>query len=170
MPSVEQNNKQAYLAKAEDNINEAIRLKSDYGSAYVLLANIYEQGGKINEAIARLEGPSVANDPGSIFQLGYLYYRQDKLSQAKNKFEKAVGLVNNFSNAKYFLGLIYDREGNSVDALQQFQTILSLNPGNQEVIKIIKNIKSGQPALTGLTSASVVPSEEPKTAPSQPGL
>lgn len=167
-------NQQEYFSKAETNVSEAIRLKADYGPAYILSALIYEQQGRVDEAISRLETtkPALADDVGLIFQLGYLYYRQNQIDRAQAEFERAVSLVENFSNARYFLGLIYDQKGNKRMAIQQFERILSLNPNSQEVIKILDNLKTDQPASQGLGSLQVggLPTEKPETKPPQPGL
>ena len=53
----------------------------------------------------------------------------------------------NYSNAKYYLGLIYDRDGNKQAAIKEFEEILQLNPGNADVKRILDNLKSGKAAL-----------------------
>lgn len=155
----DQSKKSDQLKQAEDEINRAIALKPDYTQAYILLALVYEQEGKIDEAISRMEKVSVIldTDPNALFQLGYLYMKQNKLDEAQSKLEKAVSLIDSFSNARYFLGLIYSQKDMRQAAIDQFGKILSLNPNNQEVKQILKNLNDGLPALHGLTSANQMP-------------
>ncbi len=159
------------LEKAEDHIRKAIELKGDYALAYYQQALIYELRGKSEEAITTLEGVKqmatflpVYNpllDVGLAFQLGVLYYRQEDFNKAQAELERAVELSPAYSNARYFLGLIYDRKGKTQEAIKQFETIAGLNPENQEVKKILSNLKAGKPALEGIiTTPETIPIEE----------
>lgn len=159
-PASDTAKKEDQFKKAEDKINEALILKPDYSQAYILLALIYEQEGRVDEAISRLESASAVldSDPNALFQLGYLYMKQDKTDQAQLKFEQAVKLVDSFSNARYFLGLIYDQKDMKDKAIEQFEKILTLNQNNQEVKQILKNLKNNLPALQGIKSSAPSPS------------
>ncbi|MEK7090196.1 MAG: hypothetical protein AAB930_01275, partial [Patescibacteria group bacterium] len=66
-----------------------------------------------------------------------------------------------YSNARYFLGLIYDRKGDKPRALGEFGKIAELNPGNNEVKRIIGNLNAGRPALEGIAP----PPPEERTGP-----
>ncbi len=68
----------------------------------------------------------------------------------------------NYSNARYFLGLIYDKEGKENKAIEQFGKIEELNPDNEEVKKILANLKAGKPALEGITPAQPPIEEKPE--------
>ncbi len=61
--------------------------------------------------------------------------------------ERAVALVPTYSNAKYFLGLAYSKEGMVEDALTQFKQIQALNPDNAEIKVIISNLEAGNAPL-----------------------
>ena len=98
------------------------------------------------------------------FQLGFLYYRNDDLSRAEREFVRAVALNDNYSNARYFLGLIYDRRGERDAALAQFQKIADLNPGNEEVLRIVANLKAGRRALEAIVPPGTAP-EKRREAP-----
>ncbi|MDI6602708.1 MAG: tetratricopeptide repeat protein [Patescibacteria group bacterium] len=146
------------LRQAQENFEKAIELKSDYAPAHFLTAMIYVREGKIKEAIDKLEATKeVASfDTGLAFQLGLIYYNNEQFNKAKEEFERAVLLDSNYSNARYFLGLIYDREGKKKEAISQFEKIEELNPDNEEVKKILANLRAGKPALEG-----VLPGEPP---------
>ena len=146
------------LKLAQENFEKAINLKSDYAPAHYQIAMIYIREGKIQEAIGKLETTQQVApfDTGLAFQLGILYYNSNQSGKAKVQFERAVLLAPNYSNARYFLGLIYDRQGNKNDAISQFEKIGQLNPDNQDIKKILVNLRKGKPALEG-----VVPGQPP---------
>jgi len=143
---------------ARENFDKAISLKPDYAPGHFQIAMIYAREGKIPEAIERLEATKQVAlfDIGLAFQLGLLYYNDNQLGQAKAEFERAIAIDENFSNARYFLGLIYDREGNREGAIEEFERIEKLNPGHEEVRRILSNLRQGKPALEG-----VVPGQPP---------
>ena len=141
------------LAKAKEALLKSVELKPDYAEGHFLLAQIYDAEGNVKDAIARGEAAAflAPSDIGTLFQLGLLYYRSNRLDDAKIVFERAVGINNNYSNARYFLGLTYDRLGRKADAISEFRKILELNPDNEEVQKIISNLHAGKNALLGIT-------------------
>ena len=102
------------------------------------------------------------NDASLYFQLGYLKYQRNNYSSAIQALERAVSLVPNFSNARYFLGLSYEKIGNKTEALKQFQEIAKLNPGNKEVESVINNLLMGRGAVTEEAPAVAAPA---KTTP-----
>jgi len=79
-----------------------------------------------------------------------LYYNNNQIDEAQAQFEKAVLIDYNYSNARYFLGLIYDKKGNKNKAIEQFEIIEKFNPENQEVKKILNNLREGRQALEGI--------------------
>lgn len=151
-----------YLVKedtdeARAKFQKALELKSDYAPARFQIALLYVREGKIKEAITEMENAKELSpfDVGVAFQLGLLYYNDEQYDKAKAELERAVSLNENYSNARYFLGLIYDREGRKDEAVLQFEKIAKLNPENEQIKKILDNLKAGKPALEGL-----VPPEE----------
>ena len=140
---------QKNLSSAQENFQQALKIKPDYLSASYLSAQTNIRQGKTEQAINKLV--LIANqypfDSGIFYQLGLLYYTKKDLVSAQSAFQRAVKLNPNFSNALYFLGLIYDHQGNKKMALQQFEKISKLNPKNQEIKKIVENLKAGRSAL-----------------------
>jgi len=43
--------------------------------------------------------------------------------------------------------LVYDQLGNKTAALEQFNKVLALNPGNKDIQTIIANLQAGKPAI-----------------------
>jgi tetratricopeptide (TPR) repeat protein len=156
-----------YIAKAMENFNKSIELKINYSDAYYEQSKIYDRQGKIAEAIQKLEinrqlSPS---DKNIAFQLAVLYYRSEKFKQAKAEFIRAIVLDDNFSNARYFLGLLYDWEGDRESAFDQFDRIAELNPDNEQIKDILENLNAGKPALgkpiSAKTPAELLVEEQP---------
>lgn len=147
--------KQEALSLAVRNLEKAIELKSDYASAHYLLAVAYDQQGKEDEAILRLEETkkTAFQDTGIFFQLGMLYWRKEEWDKAQKEFEETIELSPDYSNARYMLGLVYDKKGEKNKAKEQFEKVAQLNPENQEVKKILENLNKGLPALEGIIPA-----------------
>lgn len=147
------------LGQAQKKLEEALRLKPDYAPAHFLLAQVFDRKDDLNSAIRSAENTRILafQDVGVAFQLGFLYYKADRLANAAQEFERAVSLNENYSNARYFLGLIYDRQGRRQDAITQFEKILALNQGHQEVSQILANLRAGRSALAGITPPAPPP-------------
>ena len=154
------------IDRARSLLEEALRLKGNYTPAHLMLAQIEDSEGNIKEAISRAEAAVILSpgDIGVLFQLGLLYYRDSRLESARQVFARAAELNSNYSNARYFLGLIYDRLGDKGAAIAEFERVLALNPGSEEVSKILQNLRSGKKALAGISPPEPEP-EERKKAP-----
>ncbi len=149
------------LKKAEGEFEKAIELKTDYAPAHFQLAMTYQAEGRQEEAIKKLEVTRdlAPFDLGLAFQLGVTYYQNEDYQKAKTELERAVSLSSNYSNALYFLGLAYDKLGLSNKAIDEFEKVAELNPGNQQIKKILDNLNSGKNILEGLVE------EQPPTVP-----
>ena len=162
-----------YLNKAVKAYGKAIELKSNYAAANYEIALAYDRQGKTNEAISKMQNSLqlAPQDTGVIFQLGVLYYKASQFDKAKSAFAKAVSLDANFSNARYFLGLLLDKEGNKSAAIEQFEKIAELNPDSELVQQILTNLKAGKPALSSLelTTPEETPIQENQPTGGLPG-
>ncbi|MDO8664282.1 MAG: tetratricopeptide repeat protein, partial [Candidatus Liptonbacteria bacterium] len=153
------------LDGAVADLEKAISLKNDYTPARFLLVQVYDQQGKLADAIKRAEElvSLNVNDVGALFQLGFLYYKNNQFDEAKPAFERAIELSPDYSNARYFLGLIYDGSTSltasekQAKALEQFEKIAGLNPDNAEIKQIVANLKAKKPALFGITPPAAAP-------------
>jgi len=156
--------KTEYLNLAKNQLEKALNKKSDYASAHYLMAVVFSQEGKTEEAISKLEEThSVApNDLGVSFQLSLLYYQSGELEKAKDLLEKVVKDFPNYFQARYLLGLVYDKSGEKEKAKKEFEKVLELNPENQEVKRILENLAKGKPALEGILSPETISEEKPK--------
>lgn len=166
------------LDAAINELQRAIDLKADYSQAHFLLVQAYSRQGNLKKAIVKSIDYYNLNqkDAGAAFQLGFLYYKDNQMENAKAALEWAVSLSENYSNARYFLGLIYDAQGNKQAAKDQFQKIVSLNPENAEVKAILDNLNNNRGALETIVPPLPAPGERtqapvPETGGAQqPGL
>ncbi len=97
------------------------------------------------------------------FQLGLLYYNTKAYRTAATALEQAVTLTPVYANARYFLGLTYEKLGRTAEALEQFKAVAETNPESEEVKKIIANLNAGRAPLSGIEAES-----EPEVADELP--
>lgn len=149
------------LKNAEENFEIAIRYKSDYVPAHFQLAILYQTRGELKKAISKLEEAKLISpsDIGVAFQLGVFYYNDSQFDKAQLELERAINLslsINgeDYANARYFLGLAYDKLGQKEKAIEQFEKIKLDNPNNEQINNILDNLKAGKPAL-----GDIVPNE-----------
>jgi cytochrome c-type biogenesis protein CcmH/NrfG len=153
------------VTESDENINQAIsefekalELKKDYIDAGLQLGIAYENAGNNQKAIdilssmgsvQRIEsviavGKTVTSqsvDVDIAFQLGRIYYNTAEIGKAKDIFIKIAKVNPNNSNARYSLGLVYEKEENYEDALFEFRAVLSLNPENEDVKNKIEKLE-----------------------------
>ena len=144
--SDDRRNKDKEFIESETTLEKAIALKPDYLPAHFLMAQVYERQGRerLMKAKSNEIGQLSGGDPAVFYQLGLFHYRSNRLDLAKTNFEKAVELFPNYSNARYFLGLILESYGQRNKAVEQFEKIFELNPGNEQVKEMLKNLNSNK--------------------------
>ena len=154
--------RQKALDSAREKFQKSLDLKTDYAPARYQLAMIDVRENKIKDAIAKLEETKQISpfDTGLAFQLGLIYQADNQIDNAQAEFERAVALDANYSNARYFLGLLYDQKNEKDKAVEQFEKIAELNPGNEQVKKILENLKAGKKALEGVVQTEQPPIQE----------
>ncbi len=155
------------LGMAREYLGKAIEMKGDYTEAIFALAQLEAEEGNVKKAIEETRRASLIapNDIGVFFQLGFLLYTARDYSGAVEALERTVFLNPVYANAKYFLGLSYAKLGRTGDAITQFEGIQTLNPDNEEVERILGNLRTGNNPF-----ASVVPPEEPPEKRQKPPI
>lgn len=137
--------------EAEKYLEKAIGEKKNYIDAIFLQSQLYAQRGFLDSAIKRAQDASslAPSDTALLFQVGYLKYRNADYRGAIQTLKTATSLVPNFANAKYFLGLSYDKMGQTDSAINEFTEVLKANPDNAEIKQILSNLEAGRDALAG---------------------
>ncbi|MFH1180976.1 MAG: tetratricopeptide repeat protein [bacterium] len=130
------------IAKMKEALAEVKKLKPDYPDALFLEAEIYEKEGDLPKAVAIMEGLALdySFDTDILFRLGQLYFNNRQTDDSVAIFQRIVTLVSNHSNALYSLGLAYQVKGQEAEAIKYFEKVLELNPDNQEVKELIKEL------------------------------
>lgn len=137
------------LDQANLALERSIALKNNYAPAHFQLAMILVRRNEIDKAIQKLEETKyyAPYDSGLAYQLGAIYYDNGQIEKAQFEFERAVALNDKYSNARYLLGLIYDKLGKKDLAIEQFSRVSELNPDNEDIKKILSNLKQGKPIV-----------------------
>ncbi len=147
-------------------LNESIKIKSDFTASHMMFAQVALAEGKLKEAISELEQAVIARPNNSeniyiILQIGILYYQDGEHEKAQNIFEKLVEMTPDYADARYALGLLYDKKGMASMATAQFEDLNKLIPEDNEIQKILNNLRAGYGVL-GNDIAPPPPPEEPR--------
>ena len=176
LPKDSAQNKDAILLKAKEKFDQALVLKENYSLAYLQLALVARAQGDTTEKVAALENAKKysPNDAELALQIGLIYYQDKNWTKAQEEFQRALSISPNYANALYYSGLTYDKQGRNSDAIDAFAKILEANPNNENIKKILDNLRSGRAALEGLVAQPPAPtttttSPEPTNPPSEPG-
>ncbi|MHB1330881.1 MAG: tetratricopeptide repeat protein, partial [Minisyncoccota bacterium] len=139
---------------AREFISLALSRKQDYAEAYFFLSQIEVNQNNLTEAIESAEMTAVLspNNAGIFFQLGLLKYSDRDYSGAEEAFVRALALVSEYANAKYYLGLTLDRLGRKDEALNQFEDLRETNPDNPAVVEVLDNLRAGRNALESVST------------------
>lgn len=133
-------------AAARTQIGKALEKKGDYAAAVYLLAEMQIAEKNLPEATRSVEAVALLspNDAGVFFQLGLLYYDQNRFDEAVLAFGRAVAINPQYANAKYLLGLSLYETKDVQGALAQFKELRVTNPDNAEVASVIVNLEAGK--------------------------
>lgn len=136
---------------ARDYVAEALSKKSDYAEAYFFLSQIEVSEDNLRQAIESAETGTLLlpNNPGVHFQLGLLKYSDRDFEGALTAFSRAVALVPDYANAKYYLGLTLDRLDRSDEAIKHFEDLQKTNQGNTDIESVLRNLRAGRSATAG---------------------
>jgi tetratricopeptide (TPR) repeat protein len=134
------------LIKAEESFKKAVSLYNNFGQALFNLAVVYDRQNKIPDAIKQFEKLRATNprDPSMAFQIGLLYYRNNQKNDALTAWQQAVLLFPNYSNARWYLSLVYEERGDLDGALKQVEEIEKFNPDNELVRTRLVQLRSGK--------------------------
>ncbi len=146
-------------------VNQTLEKKPNYIDALFTLAQIETNEGNLSEAIKIAEKAAsyAPNDSTVFFKLGVLRYNANNFSGAVSAFENAVVLNNSYLNARYFLGMSYQKIGRLDDAKKQFELLQKVLPDNQDITNAIDGLKGSKiPVVTPGNPNTKLPLPEKK--------
>lgn len=154
---------------AEDSLDEALRLRPDFQEARLNLSALYIQMDRYEESIAQshmlLQDPTFPVPWKALTNQGWAELQLGRLADARRTLELAVQYHENYWQAILNLGILEAKEGNRLDALEQFEKVLALGPGpaaeaeaHYRIAEIYVSLGNRDRAVQHLTAASSGPS------------
>lgn len=97
---------------------------------YLRNAQLSLDQGRYEEAITQLNKAIASGSslPGAYYQLGYCYWKLNRLADARHAFEQELKFPPPDSYSLYYLGRIFQAEGNTAAAIQQFEKVVAASP------------------------------------------
>ncbi|NBX49061.1 hypothetical protein EBT25_03795 [bacterium] len=138
--------KETALREAEAVLLRAIELKQDYTAARYFLSAVYERQGKVADAVKSMEVVRLLDgeDVGVGMQLSLLYLRQGKNDLAKAELQRIIALSPTYANARWYLSVVLEQEGDIAGALAQVEEIARTNPEHEAVQQRLERLRSGE--------------------------
>jgi len=103
------------------------------------IGRVYKSTAEIIQIQIALLEQAEKKDEEAINKLRESYDKNLELALAE--FKKSIELKNNFSAAYYLTAQVYEAQGKTDLALENYQIVLQLEPGNEEVQKKIEELK-----------------------------
>ncbi len=136
------------IALAQKEFQKALELKKNFWPAELYLSLSYEKQGDVKKAISGLEKITIDLDkekkiePIVLFELGRLYFNQEKTDEAIKIFQIAIQISPNYSNALYGLAIAYEKKELYDQASQIFLKLQELNPNNKGIERKLLELKA----------------------------
>ncbi|HZT43347.1 MAG TPA: tetratricopeptide repeat protein [Chthonomonadaceae bacterium] len=118
------------LSEAAQAFEQATRLSPEDGQAHSQLGNIYLLNGRYQEAERSLKEAIRLGDVSNAYcSLGDVYRDTYRYREAVEAYGQAIQLQPTLAEAHFFLGLVHCKIGNIDQAIEEYRTLQSLNPG-----------------------------------------
>jgi tetratricopeptide (TPR) repeat protein len=119
--------KSGMLADVENELRAALDIDPHHADARLDLAALYLARGQVTEAGAIVDDVLVANPYHRRGRLvyGVALYRADKLEEAELALREALVLNPDPAQTHYYLGLIYEKKGDTAKALEHYRESLA---------------------------------------------
>ncbi len=112
-----------------------IKLNPKFSQAYYDLGIAYEKQNRMTDALGALKKAlKIDKDKFELaaFEIGKIYYGQNKYSKASEYFNKSLKLNPSGADSHYYLGLIYEKNGDKTKAAGEFKAALKFIPDYKE--------------------------------------
>lgn len=154
--------------RARAYAEEALKLKSNYTDAMVVLIQTDLVNKDIDQAIATTESiiRLEPNNPTRYFQLGVLQVSAGNNEAAEVAYRQAVALDPTYANARYLLALLLIDKGDVQNALNELYVVRNTNTENEPLLTLIERLESGESIediaeLTNLAVQRAAPAIDP---------
>ena len=130
-------------AYAEKEFRTAVMLSPLSVRAHVGLADFYFDHGRLAEADKEYqESLRVTRTPRGYWGVGLVSWREGRYAEAERAFRQAEALDPASGRAHIMLGLLYTDTKRDREALEELQTGLKSEPGNQQALEAVKKLQS----------------------------
>lgn len=150
------------LDSALQNLASAIELKRDFAPAYYLASQIYASQNDLQSAFlsAAQTAQYAPDDPLAWYNLGLIAYSGENYADAATALKRALALQPQYADALYVLGLAYYKQGMIQESLQTFTDLNNLDPGPQQVVQFLENLRAGKPLFPETSSSTKTPARK----------
>ncbi|HUM03076.1 MAG TPA: tetratricopeptide repeat protein [Thermoanaerobaculia bacterium] len=123
--------------KAVEMIRKVTDKDPSNWAAWMLMANLLLDKGKLDEARAALEHvpPQAVTDPNIFINVGILFLNQKRTDEAEGYFTKAVDIAPGQFDGYYYRGLARVTLGKNAEAKEDFQKVVALAPPDSNEAK-----------------------------------
>ena len=120
------------VAASIECLGKSIALKPDFSDAHLLLGDILQEAGRLDEAMEHYRSairlaPDNARAHGN---LGDALLRQHRLAEAMEAYSRAIQLAPDLVYAHFNLGAVYGLTGAHDQAMRCYEAVLRLRPGD----------------------------------------
>ncbi|MDO8598989.1 MAG: tetratricopeptide repeat protein [bacterium] len=132
------------------DVDRALALKSDYASAHYMRSVLLEVQSNRDGAITAAE-QAIRFAPRSLdasFNLGRLLYNRNASGdseRAEATFRAILEKNRDYANAQYALGILFERQGRTREAREQYEAIVKRTPDHADVRARLERLGSGTP-------------------------
>jgi Flp pilus assembly protein TadD len=130
--------------KARKEYDEAIRLKEDFGEAYLAIGNSFMVQKKFSDAtesLSRAVELMPANYTAA-YNLGVCYSNNGRYAEAESAYKKASAISPSEPVVHYQLGMALLGQSKNVEAKAAFMKYLELNPNAADKAEVLELLKS----------------------------
>ena len=124
------------LGEAEEAYREAVRIQPELGEAWLHLSEILVEQGRLEEALATLEGLERARGggPNLDYQKGFILSKLGRFDAAQTFLRHSLAARPGNADAWYGLGINAQRQGRDEEAAVAFSTALRHDPAYTDAL------------------------------------